>query len=100
MISLWVVIVPPTRNTQMRGPWDSTQARRLPGPLSLRLVTSITVPPRPPKLCAPNPSAPGKATTGAAAETEVGKTKVGMIRVGDGKTVTADEVTFSTVPIG
>src|SRR5688572_27498390 len=64
MISLWVVIVPPTRNTQMRGPCAATQARRLPAPLSLRFVTSMTVPPRPPLLWVPNPSAPGNATTG------------------------------------
>ena len=37
------------------------QLRRLPSPESLRLVTSITRPPRPPRASAPNPSAVGKA---------------------------------------
>ena len=36
-------------------------ARKLPGPLSLRLVTSITRPPRPPVANMPPPQAPGKA---------------------------------------
>ena len=52
---------PPTRNTQVRGPLASTQARSDPFPESLRFVTSITTPPRPPTAAAPPPSAPGNA---------------------------------------
>src|SRR5262245_56287575 len=55
------VIVPPTANTQVRGPVFSMQARRLPVPASLRLVTLMTVPPRPPTALAPKPSALGNA---------------------------------------
>ena len=56
-------ISPPTLNTQVLGPLACTQARRLPVPESLVLVTSYTVPPRPPTVFAPKPSAPGKAGT-------------------------------------
>src|SRR5581483_5173582 len=45
----------------MRGPCAWTAARRLPGPESLRLVTTSTLPPRPPGVPAPAPSAPGNA---------------------------------------
>ena len=41
-------IVPEVEKTTVRGPVASTAARRLPAPLSLRFVTSITLPPRPP----------------------------------------------------
>jgi hypothetical protein len=54
-------IVPDTRKITVLGPSDSIAARKLPGPLSLRFVTKITLPPRPPIEAAPNPSAPGKA---------------------------------------
>ena len=61
------LIVPPTRKTQVRGPEAETHARRLPAPESLRLVTSMTAPPRPPTETAPPPCAPGKAGTAALA---------------------------------
>ena len=54
-------MVPDTSKTTIRGPSASTAARRLPSPLSLRLVTFITRPPRPPMVYMPCPSAPGKA---------------------------------------
>lgn len=53
--------MPPTRKTQVRGPEACTQARSEPVPESLRLVTSITLPPRPPVAAAPPPCAPGNA---------------------------------------
>ena len=56
-------MVPPTRNTHVLGPLASAHALRLPSPASLRFVTSITRPPRPPTDCAPHPSAPGNAGT-------------------------------------
>jgi len=55
------VIKPDTRNTHVRGPEPSRQARKLPLPESFRFVTSITTPPRPPTDSAPPPSAPGNA---------------------------------------
>src|ERR1700753_15152 len=55
------VIRPDTRNTQVRGPDASRHARKLPLPESFRVVTSITMPPRPPTDSAPPPSAPGNA---------------------------------------
>src|SRR5689334_6747879 len=54
------LIVPETRKTMVRGPEAVTAARRLPGPASLRFVTAMTLPPRPPVAMAPYPSAPGK----------------------------------------
>src|SRR5512139_2300525 len=57
----------------MRGSDASIAARRLPGPPSLRLVTSTTLPQRPPTALAPKPSAVGKAfadSTAAAAVRE------------------------------
>src|SRR6266404_3110814 len=59
-------MVPPTRKTTVRGPLLVAQSRKLFGPLSLRFVTSQTVPPRPPTEPAPPPWAPGKAATGPA----------------------------------
>ena len=53
--------IPATRNTQVRGPLASTQARRDPVPESFVLVTSTTAPPRPPTAAAPPPCAPGNA---------------------------------------
>ena len=53
--------IPATRNTQVRGPLASTQARRDPVPESFVLVTSITAPPRPPTAAAPPPCAPANA---------------------------------------
>src|SRR5688572_18858723 len=48
---------------QVRGPLITcAHSRRLPGPESFRLVTSITAPPRPPWLHRPKPSAPSKAS--------------------------------------
>src|SRR6185295_9773348 len=60
-------IVPATSKRMVRGPRASTAARRLPGPLSARLVTGSTAPPRPPAAKRPAPSAPGKARICAAA---------------------------------
>ena len=54
-------MIPATRNIQIRGPVAIAQARKLPVPLSFKLVTSITFPPRPPTDREPNPSAPGNA---------------------------------------
>ena len=54
-------IVPATRKTMIRAPLAFTASRREPGPESFRFVTSITLPPLPPVVCAPNPAAPGKA---------------------------------------
>ena len=59
--SLFGVIRPATRNTTVRGPVAIRAARKDPGPLSFRFVTSITAPPRPPAASAPPPCAPGKA---------------------------------------
>src|SRR5690349_15546804 len=53
-------MVPATRKTTIRGPSASTAKRNDPGPESLKFVTSITFPPRPPTVRTPNPSAPGK----------------------------------------
>ena len=55
------LIVPDTLKTTILGPSASTAARRLPGPLSLRFVTNITSPARPPCEKRPKPSAPGNA---------------------------------------
>lgn len=57
------VMMPATRNTQVRGPLASMQARKLPVPESLRFVTSMIAPPRPPTAAAPPPCALGKAAT-------------------------------------
>src|SRR5690606_25549278 len=59
--SLLSLIVPATLNTTVRDPSFSNAARRLPEPLSLRFVTAITSPPRPPDVNIPAPHAPGKA---------------------------------------
>src|ERR1051326_7154670 len=53
----------------MRGPSASQASRRLPAPESLRFVTKITLPPRPPGVFAPKPSAPGNAGRSEAAGT-------------------------------
>ena len=66
-------IVPATSNRIVRGPCASTAARRLPGPLSARLVTRSTAPPRPPAAKRPAPSAPGKASVCAAAGAGAGE---------------------------
>ena len=57
-----VVIVPLTRKITMRGPVAVTQSRNEPGPLSSRLVTWHTRPPRPPGVSAPQPCAEGNAS--------------------------------------
>ena len=54
-------IRPDTRNTIVLAPFARIAALKLPGPLSFKLVTSITFPPRPPVTSLPKPSAPGKA---------------------------------------
>src|SRR6266404_6494953 len=54
-------MVPPTRKTTVRGPLRVRQSRKLFRPLSLKLVTSQTEPPRPPTAAAPPPCALGKA---------------------------------------
>ena len=58
-------MMPATLKTTMRGPPASSASRKLPGPLSLRFVTTNTFPPRPPKLYMPPPCAPGNAGIGA-----------------------------------
>ena len=50
-----------TLKTTILGPGVSTAALKLPGPLSFKLVTSITCPPLPPTVSDPYPCAPGKA---------------------------------------
>ena len=55
------LMVPETRKTTVLEPSASTAARKLPGPASFRLVTSSTLPPRPPVVYIPKPSAPGNA---------------------------------------
>src|ERR1700730_1337667 len=54
-------MVPATRKTTARDPLRVRQSRKLFRPLSLKLVTSQTKPPRPPTEAAPPPCAPGKA---------------------------------------
>ena len=57
-------MVPPVRKTTTRGPLAAAAARRLPGPLSFRLVTSITFNCVRSQACqalAPQPCAPGNA---------------------------------------
>ena len=54
-------IVPATRNTTVLFPEAAIAAAKLPVPEGLRLVTSITLPPRQPVAYFPYPSAPGKA---------------------------------------
>src|ERR1017187_8359117 len=56
-------MMPATLKTTMRGPADSTASRKVPGPVSARLVTTKTFPPRPPKENFAPPSAPGNAGT-------------------------------------
>ena len=48
-------------NLNDSGPPASHASRKLPGPLSFRLVTTKTFPPRPPKEYIPPPCAPGNA---------------------------------------
>ena len=55
------LIIPETLKTMIRAPPVSQASRKEPGPRSFKLVTVITLPPRPPKLYMPPPSAPGKA---------------------------------------
>src|SRR3989344_6969118 len=54
------LIIPATLKTTVLGPEAVIAARKLPVPVSFKLVTSITLPPLPPRVLAPNPSAPGK----------------------------------------
>src|SRR5690606_29395811 len=62
MVSLeFNVIVPDTSNTMILAPAAAIAARKLPVPESFRLVTLMTLPPRPPVASLPKPSAPGKA---------------------------------------
>src|SRR3982751_979003 len=58
---LFGVMMPATRKTQVREPLCDKQLRSEPSPESLRLVTSMTWPPRPPTDEAPPPCAPGNA---------------------------------------
>src|SRR4051812_42037343 len=55
-----MLIRPPVEKTTTRLGWE-TASRREPAPVSLRLVTTYTEPPRPPTALLPKPSAPGKA---------------------------------------
>src|ERR1700730_9446647 len=87
----WFTMLPPTRNTQVRGPLASTHARSDPSPESFRFVTSITTPPRPPTAAAPPPSAPGNAAQFAPPHDGPGD-GLGGFGVGDAAvTVTAAE---------
>jgi hypothetical protein len=70
VIRLFNFIVPDTSKITTLGPEASQAARRLPGPLSFRLVTLITLPPRPAGVSEPNPSAPGKTGMPAAKAAE------------------------------
>src|SRR5437763_17211528 len=67
MRPVWSTIVPPVRNSTIRGPLASMHARRLPGPESASVVTLHTLPPRPPTDWAPNPLAVGNALAAGAA---------------------------------
>src|SRR5688500_19757700 len=56
-------MIPDTLNTIILAPPCSHAHLKLPSPSSFRLVTTITLPPLPPKLNLPPPSAPGNAGT-------------------------------------
>jgi hypothetical protein len=68
------VMTPDTSKTTIRGSAISHADLRLPGPEEFRLVTLMTLPPRPPMASLPKPSAPGKAGK-ALADDEIIKTK-------------------------
>src|ERR1051326_3010229 len=76
-------MIPPVRNTMVRAPLALQASRKLPGPEAFRLVTSITLPLRPPMETAPHPYAPGKAGVCAAAnmerEVKMNKVKSGFM---------------------
>ena len=59
--SLLRSILPAISKTTVLAPLASTAARREPSPESLRFVTCMTLPPRPPVTYIPPPSAPGNA---------------------------------------
>ena len=54
-------ITPPTSNTTMRGPVSANAADNEPAPFNASVVTRKIFPPRPPGVCAAQPSAPGNA---------------------------------------
>jgi hypothetical protein len=89
---------------QVRGPLASTQERSEPPPLSLRLVTSITTPPRPPTLAAPPPCAVGKAAmaagffdgSGVGSEVGVGVGVGVRVRVGFGDAAVTFNLSWPT----
>ena len=54
-------IIPETLKTIVLAPTASQASRKVPFPLSSKLVTTNIFPPRPPCVYAPPPSAPGKA---------------------------------------
>src|SRR5690349_10176126 len=54
-------MMPPTSNTTMRGPLALTASAKEPGPDPASVVTRMIFPPRPPGVCAAQPTAPGKA---------------------------------------
>ncbi|MNY05843.1 hypothetical protein D3C86_1385740 [compost metagenome] len=60
-IRLFSLIFPDTSKTITLAPVSAIAALRLPVPESFRLVTLITLPPRPPVANFPYPSAPGNA---------------------------------------
>src|SRR5688500_1781111 len=60
---LFNLIIPATLKTTILAPPSSQAHLKLPSPSSLRLVTTSTFPPLPPKLNLPPPSAPGNAGT-------------------------------------
>ena len=59
-------MTPATSNTMILGVSSETAALNVPTPLSLRLVTCLISPPRPPVTYLPWPSAPGNAGTSCA----------------------------------
>ena len=61
--SLLSSMIPATSKTMVLGPDSANAALREPAPLSARVVTWITFPPRPPVVYIPPPSAPGNANT-------------------------------------
>jgi hypothetical protein len=90
---------PATRNTQVRAPAAITHARSDPAPESLRLVTSMTVPPRPPTEAAPPPCAPGNAAGKLTGGIDIGVGAGTAVGVGVGaRDGQVDTVITGTVP--
>jgi hypothetical protein len=62
-----LLITPLTSKTTIRGPAAAQASCNEPGPSGLRLVTIMTLPPRPPGVSQPQPSAPGNTGNGFSA---------------------------------